>query len=249
MRFIYGNSPLYRILVVCVLLAAGCSSEEPAKSDSAVETRDATMGETQGDRSHQPDGVDKDASLARVLIIGDSITAGYGLEAEQAFPALLQSRIDSAGYGFEVVNAGLSGETTSGGARRIDWLLRGGADVLVIELGGNDGLRGISPDVTEENLRTIIGTMREENEDATIILGGMRMPMNMGASYREDFESVFPRVAEDTGVIFIPHILEGVGGVPEFNQPDGIHPTAEGQRIIADLVWEYLEPVLESRAS
>ncbi len=245
----YSNRALYRILLVCVLLAAGCSSEEPAKSDSALPGLTAESAGAQDNPASESDGIQSSADLARVLIIGDSITAGYGLETDQAFPALLQSRIDSAGYRYEVVNAGLSGETTSGGARRIDWLLRGGADVLVIELGGNDGLRGISPEVTEENLRTIIQAMREENESATIILGGMRMPMNMGSSYREDFESVFPRVAEETGVIFIPHILEGVGGVPELNQPDGIHPTAEGQQIIADLVWEYLEPVLERRAS
>ncbi|MBT8400845.1 MAG: arylesterase, partial [Rhodothermia bacterium] len=237
-----GNSPLYRILVVCVLLAAGCSSEEPAKSGSRLAGPNAESSESGGVAGSESDSVQRVADLPRVLIIGDSITAGFGLQEDQAFPALLQSRIDSAGYSYEVVNAGLSGETTSGGARRIDWLLRGGADVLVIELGGNDGLRGISPDVTEENLRTIIQTMREENEDATIILGGMRMPLNMGSSYREEFESVFPRVADDTNVIFIPHILEGVGGVPELNQPDGIHPTAEGQRIIADLVWEFLEP-------
>ncbi len=238
------DSPLYRIVVVCVLLAAGCSSEEPAKSGSPELGAIAEPSVQRDNSGAESDGGKPSADLPRILIIGNSITAGFGLQTDQAFPALLQSRLDSAGHRYEVVNAGLSGETTSGGARRIDWLLRGGADVLIIELGGNDGLRGISPDVTEQNLRTIIQTMRGENDKATIILGGMRMPLNMGASYREDFESVFPRVAEKTGVIFIPHILEGVGGVPELNQPDGIHPTAEGQKIIADLVWGYLEPVL-----
>jgi len=239
MRIKRRDSSLYRILVASVLLAAGCSSEETAKSPAVPpgQSGPEAAADSKASAENRP----------RILIIGDSITAGYGLSPDRAYPALLQSRIDSAGYRYEVVNAGLSGETTSGGARRIDWLLRGGADIVVVELGGNDGLRGIPPEVTEENLRSIIALVRERNGDAAVVLGGMRMPMNMGERYRSEFEAVFSKVAAETGVIFIPHILEGVGGVPELNQSDGIHPTAEGQRIIADNVWEYLEPVLEER--
>ncbi len=183
----------------------------------------------------------------RIVIIGNSITAGYGLDAEKAFPALLQKRIDSLGLDYDVVNAGLSGETTSGGRRRIGWLLRQPAEILVIELGGNDGLRGIDPALSKENLRAIIAAARERNPEIGVILGGMRMPMNMGQKYRDEFERVFAEVARAEDVILIPHILEGVGGVPALNQPDGIHPTAEGQRIVADNVWTYLEPILQSR--
>lgn len=226
--------PLYRLALLSVLVALGCSSEEAKKSDSDTAPQSA---------------VESSPARPRIVIIGNSITAGYGLAPEHAFPALLQKRIDSLGLGYDVVNAGLSGETTSGGVRRVGWLLRQPADVLVIELGGNDGLRGIDPALTKENLRTIISTARERNPDIRVILGGMRMPMNMGEKYRDEFERVFAEVADADRVVLIPHILEGVGGVTALNQPDGIHPTAEGQLVIANNVWDYLEPILRSLKS
>lgn len=229
------RTALYRILLLSVLVTASCASEE--RENSEVSGRSPVTAETA-----------TEAPRPRILVLGNSITAGYGLAPEQAFPALLQERVDAAGYGYEVVNAGLSGETTAGGRRRIEWLLRQDADILIIELGGNDGLRGTDPASMRENLLAIIETARASNADMEIILGGMRMPMNMGGPYRQEFESVYPDVAAEADVVFIKHILEGVGGVPRLNQPDGIHPTAEGQEIIAETVWEALEPLLKASA-
>ncbi|NNE48039.1 MAG: arylesterase [Rhodothermales bacterium] len=232
---ISNRKPLYRLVLVCVLLATACASEEPANSTDVVPAETGTRAESKVDR-------------ARILMLGDSITAGYGLDPAQAFPARLQALIDSAGYDYEVVAAGLSGETTAGGRRRVEWLLRNEADILLIELGGNDGLRGVDPESVRENLTAIITTARARNSDMTIILGGMRMPMNMGGAYRERFESVYPEVAAANDVVLIPHILEGVGGIQELNQPDGIHPTADGHEIIARTVWATLEPILKRGA-
>jgi acyl-CoA thioesterase-1 len=230
-----GIKPLYRLMPLCVLLALSCGGEERENSQrSPSEPRPVVTPEAEGSEASRP----------RILVLGNSITAGYGLTPEQAFPARLQARVDSAGFGYQVVNAGLSGETTAGGRRRIEWLLRQDADILIIELGGNDGLRGTEPESMRENLLAIIESARSTNPDMKIILGGMRMPMNMGGPYRDQFESVYPEIAEETGVVLIPHILEGVGGVPSMNQPDGIHPTAAGQEVIAETVWEMLEPLL-----
>lgn len=231
-----GNKRLYLVVLACVLAAAGCAGEEREKSPSVPPERTS-------------ENTVPDAERPRILVLGNSITAGYGLEPESAFPALLQARVDSAGYAYEVVNAGLSGETTAGGRRRIAWLLRQPADVLIIELGGNDGLRGVDPSSMRENLMAIIETARSSNPDVKIVLGGMRMPMNMGGRYRDRFESVYPEIAEEASVTLIPHILEGVGGVADLNQRDGIHPTAEGQQIIAETVWETLEPLLAAPGS
>ena len=178
------------------------------------------------------------------MILGDSITAGHGLDRSEAYPALLQAKFDQAGLPREVVNAGVSGDTTAGGLRRIDWALGAkGADVLVIALGGNDGLRGISPGETEKNLTGIIRKARQKNPAMKIILAGMRMPDNMGPEYTEAFQGIFARVAaaEKTGLI--PFLLEGVGGDDKLNQEDRIHPNAEGQRKIAETVWTSLNPV------
>ena len=179
-----------------------------------------------------------------ILVLGDSIAAGYGLEAEEAFPALLQEKINQAGLNYKVVNAGSSGDTTAGGLRRISWLLRQKIDVLLLELGGNDGLRGIDPDETAKNLRGIIAKVKEKNPNALIVIAGMQMPENMGKDYTTRFRDVFPTVARETNATLIPFFLEGVGGKAELNQPDRIHPTAEGHRIIAATIWKVLQPVL-----
>jgi len=179
-----------------------------------------------------------------ILMFGDSITAGYGLSEEQAYPALIQDKIDSLGLDHNVINAGLSGETTAGGARRVDWILQQEIDIFLLGLGGNDGLRGIDPDNTKKNLITIIEKVREKDPDIDIILAGMEAPPNLGQQYTSEFRSVFSEVAAEKDVIFMPFLLEDVAGVKEFNQPDGIHPTGEGQQIIANHIWTYIEPLL-----
>ena len=181
-----------------------------------------------------------------VLFLGNSLTAGYGLEPQEAFPALILQKIDSLGWNFKVINAGLSGETTAGGLRRIDWLLRRIVDVLIIELGGNDGLRGIRPDLTKKNLQGIIDKTRKKYPHVKIVIAGMQVPSNLGKSYTKDFQDLFPELAKKNDAVLIPFLLENVGGVPELNQPDGIHPTAAGHKFLAENVWEVLQPLLES---
>ena len=181
-----------------------------------------------------------------VLFLGDSITAGYGLDISQAYPALIQQKIDAQRWPFKVVNAGQSGDTTAGGLNRIDWLLRSRIDVLVLELGANDGLRGVPADTIQKNLQAIIDRLKTKYPAAKIIIAGMKVPPNMGNSYRKEFESVFLSVAKKNNAPLIPFVLEGVGGVRDLNLPDGMHPTARGQQIVAANVWKVLEPVLRS---
>jgi acyl-CoA thioesterase I len=179
-----------------------------------------------------------------VLVLGDSLAAGYGLDPSEAFPALLQENVDANGWPDKVVNAGLSGDTSAGGLRRLDWLLKQKVDVLVLELGGNDGLRGIQPETTQANLQAIIDRTRKKCLGVRFIIAGMQMPPNMGADYAEKFAKVFPTLAKENKALLVPFLLEGVGGRSELNQADRIHPTAEGQRIVADNVWRVLKPIL-----
>lgn len=185
------------------------------------------------------------AAVPAVVFLGTSLTAGYGLDEDQAYPALIQQRIDSLGLPFRVVNAGVSGETSAGGLRRIDWLLRQPVAVLVLELGANDGLRGQDVEAMRANLQAIIERTREAHPDAAIIVAGMESPPNMGRAYTGAFRAVFPEIARANDATLIPFLLEDVAAVPELNQTDGIHPTAEGQRIVAETVWRHLAPVLE----
>lgn len=189
-------------------------------------------------------GATKSERTRTILFFGNSLTAGYGLEPDQAFPALIQHRIDSLGLPYKVVNAGVSGETSAGGKSRINWLLKQPIDVFVLELGANDGLRGIDPSETYKNLQTIIQKVREKNPDAQIILAGMQIPPNMGQKYASQFKEVFTELAKEENVSLIPFLLEGVAGVPKLNQGDGIHPTVEGQKILADNVWAVMEELL-----
>jgi acyl-CoA thioesterase-1 len=179
-----------------------------------------------------------------VLFLGTSLTAGYGLAADQAFPALVQSKIDSAGFSFRVVNAGNSGETSAGGLRRIDWLLRQPVAVLVLELGANDMLRGQGIPAMRGNLQQIIDRTRVAHPEARIVIAGMMAAPNLGEPYGREFASTFVELAEENDAALIPFLLDGVAGIPELNQPDGNHPTAEGQSIVADNVWGVLEPLL-----
>lgn len=181
----------------------------------------------------------------RIVILGDSISAGYGLDRKESYPSLLQDKIRAEGLPYEVVNAGVSGDTTAGGLRRLEWALgKQGADVLVIALGGNDGLRGIPPKQTEQNLTSIVEKARRLNPTTKILIAGMQMPDNLGKDYVAAFKAVFPQVAENNETEFLPFLLEGVGGVEEYNLPDRIHPNAKGQRKIADLVWAELRDML-----
>ena len=181
-----------------------------------------------------------------VVFFGDSLTAGYGLDdpGTQAFPALIQKKIDAAHLPWRAVNAGLSGETTAGGLRRVDWILRRRADIFVLELGGNDGLRGISLADTRANLQGIIDCVRAKYPAAHIILAGMQIPANLGPDYTRAFRRIFPELAEKNHLALIPFLLEGVGGHPDLNQADGIHPTAAGHAIVAENVWKILRPLL-----
>lgn len=182
-----------------------------------------------------------------VLFLGNSLSAGNGLNPDQAFPALIQEKADSLDWPVHVINAGNSGETSAGGLRRVDWLLRQPIDVLVLELGGNDGLRGLSVADMQNNLQAIIDRTLDANPEADIVIAGMQSPPNMGADYTDAFRRVFPELAETNEATLIPFLLEGVAGIPELNQNDGIHPTAEGHQIVAQTVWTYLRPVLEQR--
>jgi len=181
-----------------------------------------------------------------IVCLGDSLTAGYGLDPTQAYPALLQKNIDSLGWRFKVVNAGLSGETTAGGLRRLDWILKRPIDVLVLALGGNDALRGIPLETTRQNLDRILAQTRAKVPGVHLVVAGMLVPPNWGREYFNGFRSLFPQLAKQHRAGLVPFLLEGVGGKPELNSPDGIHPTAEGHRIIAANVWKVLEPLLRS---
>ncbi|MBI2503420.1 MAG: arylesterase [Candidatus Latescibacteria bacterium] len=182
-----------------------------------------------------------------ILFFGDSLTAGYGIAQEQAFPALIQDRLDSLGWSFQVVNAGLSGETSAGGLRRITWMLRRRVEVFVLELGVNDGLRGVPLAETERNLQAIIDKVKGRYPQAKLMVAGMRLPPNLGPEYTEGFRAIFPRLAERSQAALIPFLLEGVAGVPELNLPDGIHPTPAGHRLVAVTVWEVLAPLLRQK--
>lgn len=180
-----------------------------------------------------------------ILFFGDSLTAGYGLEDENdAFPGVIQAKIDSIGLNYLVVNSGVSGETTSGGRSRIDWILKQDIAVFVLELGANDGLRGIPLTETKENLQAIIDAVRKKNADIPIVLTGMQLPPNMGKEYTTQFSQLFVELAQENNLILVPFLLKDVGGIAELNQEDGIHPTVEGHQILAENVWPYVKGVI-----
>lgn len=189
-------------------------------------------------------GKKEKAEARKIVFFGNSLTAGYGVEAGEAFPALIQEKLDSLGLNYTVINAGLSGETTASGKNRIAWVLEQGVDIFVLELGGNDGLRGIDPDETRRNLQEMIDYVQEEFPDAKIILAGMQIPPNMGDEYTKRFRDIYPELARKNDLTLIPFLLEDVGGESDLNQPDGIHPNAKGHKIVAENVWEVLKEVV-----
>ncbi len=211
-----------------MLLLGACRQPGPAVPPAASRPAGPRSGATAAPRP-------------RVVVLGDSLTAGLGLERSEAYPAVLQQRLDAAGLRFEVVNAGVSGDTSAGGLSRLDWSLDGDVRILIVALGGNDGLRGLPPEEMRRNLEAIIGRARVRG--IAVLLAGMESPTNMGADYQRRFHDVFPALAREQRVAFLPFLLEGVAGRTDLNQRDGIHPTAEGARVIANHLWAVLEPM------
>ena len=185
--------------------------------------------------------VEQKSAAKTILFFGNSLTAGMGLDPELAFPALIQLKIDSLSLNYQVINSGLSGETTASGKNRLNWVLNQQIDIFVLELGANDGLRGISLEETRKNLQLIIDRVKEHNPQVIIVLSGMQIPPNLGIEYTGGFQSIFPELAEQNKIALIPFLLEDVAGNTSLNQPDGIHPTKEGHIIVAENVWEVLK--------
>jgi len=220
------------IFMVTVLLFAACNNNKPSQDDAQ-------------NASAKPDSTSTEKT---VLFFGDSLTAGYGLDdASQAFPGVVQNKIDLAKLHYKVINAGVSGETSAGGKGRINWILKQKVDVFVLELGANDGLRGIPVHETIQNLQSIIDTVKAKYPKAKLVMLGMQVPPNMGTTYAYSFKAIFPGLAAKNNMALVPFLLKGVGGVPSLNQKDGIHPTAEGAKIVGDNVWQVLQGVLLTR--
>lgn len=194
--------------------------------------------------SAKTDSVEVIAKQKTILFFGNSLTAGYGIDQDDAFAGLTQDRIDSLGKDYRVINGGLSGETTAGGLSRLDWFLEDEPYIFVLELGGNDGLRGIQLSETKSNLLAIIDKVRSKYPETIILLAGMQIPPNMGLEYTEEFKEIYPAVAAEKNVTLIPFLLEGVAGNPELNLPDGIHPTEEGHKIVMETVWPFIEKLI-----
>jgi acyl-CoA thioesterase-1 len=232
---------LIGLLIVCVGWL-GCGS--PSTETSASPSEEKTPAEPASPQPTSP------SDKQTILFFGNSLTAGYGVEPEQGFPALIQEKIDSLGLPYQVINAGISGETTTGGKNRLAWALRQKVAVFVLELGANDGLRGIPTASTRQNLQDMLDQVRETYPDCEILFTGMMVPPNMGEAYTQEFQAMFPSLAKENTerVTFLPFLLEGVAGEPQLNQADGIHPTPEGHQIVADHVWEALAPLLKRQA-
>jgi acyl-CoA thioesterase-1 len=224
-------------VLIAVLLTAACARSEPSKSDAVVPAPPAPA-------TRAADAPHDTASPARprIVFLGDSLTAGLGLGADQSYPSLIGKRLQQRGYDYEVVNAGVSGDTSAGGVRRLDWSLEGDVRVLIVALGGNDGLRGLPIDDLKKNLASVLDRARERH--IAVILAGMEAPPNNGPDYTREFRQVYADLAREYHVTFIPFLLAGVAGDASLNQADGIHPNVRGAEIVADLVWKELEPVL-----
>lgn len=209
-----------------------------------ISCKENAQNQTKKTEDKPPEKIQKASKEKTILFFGTSLTAGLGLDLSEAYPAVIQRKIDSLGLDFTVVNAGLSGDTSASGLNRIGWVFNQNIDVLVLEMGANDGLRGIPLDETEQNLQKIIDFVRAKNPEVEIVLAGMQMPPNMGPDYTSTFRELFPKLAEKNRLQLVPFLLDGVGGHPELNQADGIHPTAEGQEILARNVWAVLKAVI-----
>ena len=222
MKFNTAFKSILTITLISFLYSCGSSSEKKQENTEVTEVQ-----------TEQKD-------QKTILFFGNSLTAGYGIDAEDAFAGLTQERIDSLGLDYRVINGGLSGETTAGGLNRLDWFLEEEPYLFILELGGNDGLRGIQLSETKNNLLAIIDKVRSKYPNTKIILAGMQIPPNMGPEYTKEFQEIYPAVAKDKNVTLIPFLLEGVAGNPELNLPDGIHPTEEGHKIVFETVWPFI---------
>ena len=219
------------------MAAAGCSKQ----ADSSAQTPQTPSGA-------QADGGRFTPAVPVILFLGTSLTAGYGLQPDEAYPALIQRRLDSIGLQWRAVNGGLSGETSAGALRRLDWLLQGPVRILVVETGANDGLRGLDLDSTRANLEAIVARAHTFDSGLTIVLAGMEVPPNLGPRYASRFRALFQDLATRGQLALIPFLLEGVGGIDTLNQSDGIHPAPRGQEVVADNVWRVLEPLVRGTA-
>ena len=228
------HNKMTRISIICSVIIAAMMS-------GGCKDKPAAPGEKSNNQSAQ--AATKEA-VKHILFFGNSLTAGYGLEPAEAFPSLIQKKIDSAGLNYKVVNAGVSGETTAGGNSRIDWILKQPVDVFILELGANDGLRGIPVAETKRNLQAIINKVKKKYPQAKLLLAGMQVPPSMGEDFAVNFRNLFPELAKKNNMAFIPFLLENVAGIRELNQQDAIHPTAAGAKIVAENVWTVLQPVL-----
>lgn len=218
---------------LCALLLCGCGENSEKKQEEK---------NIDGTKVTENEVVDADEKV--ILFYGNSLTAAYGLDTKEGFPNRIQQRLDSLGLAYKVINSGLSGETTSGGLNRLDWVLNQPVSIFVLELGANDGLRGIPISESMNNLQSMIDMVKKKNSETEIILAGMQIPPNMGADYSAQFRAMYPALAESNDILLIPFLLEGVAGIPALNLQDGIHPTAEGQKIVTDNVWEILKDVV-----
>lgn len=218
--------------VFLVFYACDTPSPEENAVNAPIENTTTTKQET----------VENDKKT--IVFFGNSLSAAYGIEATQGFVGLTAQRIDSLGLPYEIVNAGLSGETTAGGKTRIEWILRQPVDIFILELGGNDALRGIDPEDSYKNLKFIVEKVKEKYPSAKIVLAGMEAPPNLGPEFTSKFRQMYPKLAKEYNASLIPFLLDGVGGIPELNLPDGIHPTPEGHQIVAKNVWAVLENLL-----
>lgn len=232
----------YAVWIAVILCAACTNSGNPSNerrketSNSGQQTADSSQNEKTADSNN--------SALKNIVFFGNSLTAGYGVDLSEAYPALIQAKIDSLQLPYKVINAGLSGETTAGGNSRIDWILKQPVAVFVLELGGNDGLRGIPLGETAKNLQEILDKVKEKYPQAKLMLSGMRVPPNMGKSYSDNFHKIFITLAKSNKIAFLPFLLEGVGGEAALNQADGIHPTAAGHKVVAGNVWAVLKDLL-----
>ncbi|NVJ84850.1 MAG: arylesterase [Algoriphagus sp.] len=217
-------------LIFITLFGFSCG-EKKAKKEEVTTTEETTAS--------------VETSTETILFFGNSLTAGYGIDKEDAFAGLVQQRIDSLGLNYRVINGGLSGETTAGGLSRLDWFLEDEPAIFVLELGGNDGLRGILLSETKSNLEKIIDKVRAKYPNTHIILAGMQIPPNMGQEYTNEFKEIYPTIAKEKNVTLIPFLLEGVAGDPSLNLPDGIHPTEEGHQIVFETIWPFIEELIK----
>jgi acyl-CoA thioesterase-1 len=225
---------LTAFLIVLSTISCGTRGDSPEDRSSSAPPKANDVGRAVAVSEAHP----------RVVVLGDSLTAGLGLSLKDAYPTRLQERINDEGFQYTIVNAGVSGDTSAGGLSRLDWALDGDVRVVIVALGGNDGLRGLPAAELSRNLSTIIE--RAQARGITVVLAGMEAPPNYGFQYIAEFHRVYPALSKKYGVALVPFLLEGVGGVADLNQPDGIHPTAQGAEIVATNVWNVLKPVLEA---